>query len=220
MFHTLEQSFLSNNPFFILGVTTRDHRASIIDAAEELSLELDDDICNKAKSELTNPRTRIAPELGWFPGLSPRKVKEYLKVLSDKPLDLIGVDGIPALAKLNLVMASIELSDFVNVYLLIDDTFSSIELEHVIRDINEDRNVSRFPDTTDIEYIETELATLRRKYKQILSNSLDSLPTDKLVTYFTSSIDAITCKGTNHPSELIIDVALCLRGLSMVIVMR
>lgn len=214
MLRTLEQSFLSNNPFFILGVTTRDHRASIIDAAEELSLELDDDICNKAKSELTNPRTRLAPELGWFPGLSPRKVKEYLKVLGDKPLDLIGVEGIPALAKLNLVIASIELSDlaklsesdFVNVYLLIDETFRSIDLEHVIRDINEDRNVSRFPDTTDVEYIETELAALRRKYKQILSNSLDSLPTDKLITYFTSSIEAITNNGTSHSSELIIDV--------------
>ncbi|CCQ09839.1 hypothetical protein PALB_6870 [Pseudoalteromonas luteoviolacea B = ATCC 29581] len=214
MLPTLDRSFLSNNPFFILGVTPRDHRTSIIDAAEELSLELDDEVCNKAKSELTNPRTRLAPELSWFPGLSPRKVKEYLEILNNTPLGLIDVTGVPPLAKLNLLMASIELtnlggvseSEFIHLYQLIDDTYHSLDLNDIIRDVNEDRNVSRFPDATDYEYIESELSNLRRQYKQILSNSLDSMPTDKLITYFTSSIDAVTNNGSKHPSELIIEV--------------
>jgi hypothetical protein len=43
-----------------LGVTTRDDRRRIVELAEEKSLELDHEVCQKARSDLTNPRTRLS----------------------------------------------------------------------------------------------------------------------------------------------------------------
>ena len=52
--HWLDRSHLQQNPFTLLGVTTRDDRRRIVEQAEEKSLELDHDACQKARSDLTN----------------------------------------------------------------------------------------------------------------------------------------------------------------------
>lgn len=54
---TLKTTALHQTPFAILAVTTRDGRRRIVELAEEKSLELDHDVCQKARSDLTNPRT-------------------------------------------------------------------------------------------------------------------------------------------------------------------
>lgn len=46
---------LHQSPFALLGVTTRDDRKHIVQLAEERSLELNPDLCQKARSDLTNP---------------------------------------------------------------------------------------------------------------------------------------------------------------------
>src|SRR3546814_8022812 len=60
---TLKTTALHQTPFAILGVTTRDDRRRIVELAEEKSLELDHDVCQKARSDLTNPRTRLSAEI-------------------------------------------------------------------------------------------------------------------------------------------------------------
>ena len=54
---------LHQSAFAVLGVTTRDDRRRIVELAEEKSLELDHDVCQKARSDLTNPRTRLGVEI-------------------------------------------------------------------------------------------------------------------------------------------------------------
>src|SRR3546814_4435109 len=66
---TLKTTALHQTPFAILGVTTRDDRRRIVELAEEKSLELDHDVCQKARSDLTNPRTRLSAEIAWLPGV-------------------------------------------------------------------------------------------------------------------------------------------------------
>jgi hypothetical protein len=65
-----------------LGVTTRDNRRRIVELAEEKSLELDHDVCQKARSDLTNPRTRLSVEIAWLPGVSPRKAIQLVETCS------------------------------------------------------------------------------------------------------------------------------------------
>src|SRR3546814_8488823 len=73
---TLKSTALHQMPFAILGVTTRDDRRRIVELAEEKSLELDHDVCQKARSDLTNPRNRLSTEIAWLPGVSPRKASQ------------------------------------------------------------------------------------------------------------------------------------------------
>ena len=54
--HRLTKTALHQSPFAVLGVTARDERRRIVELAEEKSLELDHDVCQKARSDLTNPR--------------------------------------------------------------------------------------------------------------------------------------------------------------------
>src|SRR3546814_20259964 len=48
---TLKTTALHQTPFAILGVTTRDDRRRIVELAEEKSLELDHDVCQKRSEE-------------------------------------------------------------------------------------------------------------------------------------------------------------------------
>lgn len=80
-----------DNPFFVLGATTRDDRRRIMGLAEEKSLLSKEEVAAEASSALTNPRKRLAAEVGWFPGMSPSRVSELLKLLDKDPKALLGL---------------------------------------------------------------------------------------------------------------------------------
>jgi hypothetical protein len=92
-----------------LGVTTRDDRRRIVELAEEKSLELDHDVCQKARSDLTNPRSRLSVEMAWLPGVSPRKASQLVENLLHNPMAIREESGLPTLAHLNLLAAAFEL---------------------------------------------------------------------------------------------------------------
>ena len=72
---------LLQNPFHILGVTTRDNRHRIENLAEKRSLLSDADACMTARAELTNPRKRISAEMAWLPGVDPDRAYDMLMLL-------------------------------------------------------------------------------------------------------------------------------------------
>jgi hypothetical protein len=65
---------LHRNPFWMLWASTRDHSRRIIELADEKALTLDAEDCERARATLTTPRTRLAAELSWLPGVSPSRV--------------------------------------------------------------------------------------------------------------------------------------------------
>ena len=77
----LTKTALHQSPFAVLDVTTRDDRRRIVELAEEKSLELDHEVCQKARSDLTNPRSRLNVEMAWLPGVSPRKASQLVESL-------------------------------------------------------------------------------------------------------------------------------------------
>ena len=102
---------LHRNPFWMLGATTRDDRRRLIELADERSLTHDAQACQKARADLTNPRTRLAAELSWLPGLSPtRAVNLTQRVLTD-PLSITKESGLPHLPHANLRAAAFESLD-------------------------------------------------------------------------------------------------------------
>ncbi|MGY6630393.1 MAG: hypothetical protein ACXIUL_05220 [Wenzhouxiangella sp.] len=181
--------------------------------AEEKSLELDHDVCQKARSDLTNPRTRLGAEIAWLPGVSPRKASQLLESLLHDPMAVRDESGLPTLAHLNLLAAgfdavdgehdSEDLASFIQeVAYLVDE----LDPEDVLRDINEDRAVSGFTEVRALDQIEAELAERKRYYRGAIKDALDRLPPMTLVEIMTDTVDGVTSGGEDHAPELIDDL--------------
>lgn len=210
---SLRQSQLQKNPFAFLGVTTRDDRRRIVELAEEKSLELDHDACQKARSDLTSPRMRLSAEMSWLPGVSPGKAAQFVSALHSDPMSLREESGLPTLAHLNLLASAFEavdgndsaddVAEFIQeMAYLVDD----LSAEQVLRDINEDRSISGFPEVKGIEQVEAELSERKRYYRNAIKDALNRLPPASLVDAMTVAVDQITGGGEDHAPELIDDL--------------
>lgn len=210
---------LHRNAFAILGVSIRDSRRRIVEAADERALEIDHDACQKARSDLTSPRTRLGVELSWLPGVSPRKAMQLLSGLAADPVGAYSEEGLPTLAHLNLMAAAFELSDgdenappprhyidtgalseFVQEFARKVDELAPSE---VMRDINEDRAISGFPEIRAVEQLEGELAERKRYYRDAIKGALNRLEASALVRVMTEVVDGATSGGDEHAPELI-----------------
>ena len=204
---------LHNNPFCILGVTTRDDRRRIVELAEEKSLTLDSDACTKARSDLTTPRNRLAVEMAWLPGLSPNSARVLVDNLHSH-IDLVKkATTAPALAKANLLAAAIELLDpemdvdqWCDWIVGFAYTVDMIEPDDVLREINEDRSVSGFPEVKGIEQIEVELRERQRYYTDTIKTALNRFASDKLVDVVTRVVETTTDTGEEYGASLIHDL--------------
>ncbi|MBU1357654.1 MAG: hypothetical protein KKC79_05745 [Gammaproteobacteria bacterium] len=209
----LTTTVLHQSPFSVLGVTTRDNRKRIVELAEEKSLELDHDVCQKARSDLTNPRTRLGVEIAWLPGVSPRKASQLVENLVSDPMAIRKESGLPALAHLNLLASAFEAVDGTHdaddlTGFIMEAAYLAEELtpEEVLRDINEDRAVSGFPEVRALDQIESELTERKRFYRGAIKDALDRLPPMTLIQVMTETVDGVTSGGENHAPGLIDDL--------------
>lgn len=204
------QTSLHKNPFWILGVTVRDDRRRIVERAEERSLHLDHDECQKARLQLTTPRTRLAAEVGWMPGVSPNRAEQLAARLLNDPLSIRSENGLPPLAHANLLVSAFEtLGEFTaptdvatsiqQLALLLDH----LDPEMIRRDINEDRGVSGFPQLLDNAHVGEELAARKREALSSLRRTLDRMRTESLVEAITMAVEIATQAGSSHAPELI-----------------
>lgn len=209
----LTTTALHQSAFAVLGVTTRDNRKRIVELAEEKSLELDHDFCQKARSDLTNPRTRLSAEIAWLPGVSPRKATQLVENLLNDPMAIREESGLPTLAHLNLLAAAFEAVDGEHdaddlAGFIMEAAYLAEELapEEVLRDINEDRAVSGFPEVRALDQIEAELTERKRYYRGAIKNALDRLPPMTLIQVMTETVDGVTSGGEDHAPGLIDDL--------------
>ena len=207
---SMKSSKLHSSPFALLGVTSRDDRRKIVDQAEHKSLELNTDDCQKARSDLTNPRNRLAAEIAWLPGVSPRRASELLDGLLADSMAIRGETGLPTLAHCNLLAAAFEaipsshpaedVAEFIQeLASLVDD----LDVDEVMRDINEDRTVSGFPEVKGSDQVEAELAERKRFFRSVIKDALNRLPPESLLAAITEAVSGATCEGEVHAPELI-----------------
>lgn len=209
----LTKTALHQSPFAVLGVTTRDDRRRIVELAEEKSLELDHEVCQKARSDLTNPRSRLSVEMAWLPGVSPRKASQLVDRLSHDPMAIREESGLPKLAHLNLLAAAFESVDGEHdaddlAGFIMETAYLAEELspEDVLRDINEDRAVSGFPEVRALDQIEAELTERKRYYRGAIKDALDRQPPMTLIQVMTETVDGVTSGGEDHAPGLIDDL--------------
>lgn len=210
---TKNNTSLHANPFCVLGVTTRDDRRKIVEMAEERALHMDGDICQKARSDLTNPRTRLSSEMAWMPGVAPRTAENMVRTLAESPRAVRSEHGLPGLARANLLAAVCELvaedepaasvAGFIRDFA---DVVEGIDPEEVLRDVNEDRAISGFPEVRGTDAVVEELAERRRAYRSALKNLLDTMDPAKLVATMTEVVTLATDDGDEHGPALIADL--------------
>ena len=182
--------------------------------AEERALRLDHDICQKARSDLTNPRARLSAEMAWMPGVAPSMAEKFVRALSENPESVRSEDGLPKLARANLMAAAFEqvgeeedaesIAEFMRDFAWVVE---AIDADEVLRDVNEDRAISGFPEVKGVEAIEDELAERRKAYRSALKGLLDSMDPDKLVETMTDAVCVATDDGEEQGPALIDELA-------------
>lgn len=200
------------NPFYILDATTRDNRTKILQLAEDKSLEIDHEACQKARSELTTPKARLKAELSWLPGLSPKRVSDTIAQLKLNPYSIEKITPLPALAHANLLSFAIKQIDtehsdiFISMIEQIIDISEELNIDEIVRDINEERTIAGFPEiSSDLEF-EEHLAEIKRSYVKTIITKINELPSSKLVEVMTSLVDDATQGGEIQASSIIDDL--------------
>jgi hypothetical protein len=201
------------NPFCLLGVSPRDDRQRIVEAAEEKSLALDGEICAKARSDLTHPRNRLAAELAWLPGITPDWSGQFLDVLVGDPAGVFRADGLPALIRANLMASAIlgldaglDESQWVSCILALSRAVEEVSAADVLTAINEDRAAAGFADVKGVAAVEEGLGERRREFRDCLRGALDTLPPRKLASVAAAAAETATQGGKVHPPALINDL--------------
>lgn len=207
---TIKETALQRNPFFVLGATSRDDRRRIVELAEERSLAIDHEACQKARSELTNPRTRLGAEISWLPGVSPRKAEQLARRVLEDPLSIRSESGLPVLAHVNLMAAAFEAiddrdapDDVATFIQEISDLVECLTVEDILRDINEDRAISGFPEIKSGEQVESEITERKRYFRNAIKEALNRLPPASLIEVMTEAVDVATGGGEDQAPALI-----------------
>jgi hypothetical protein len=204
--------FWSTNPFFVLGATPRDPRGRIIELAENLALERDPSIIAKARADLIHPRARLAAEIGWLPGVSPKRAAEYAKVATENPSQVSVFKSLPALAQANLIAAAFSCIDADGgrsapcALAAFAAVVESIDGNEVRRHVNEDRSVAGFPEITNMDWIEAELADRRRAYRAAVRSWMERSKSLVMLGNLIAAVEVSTDEGRVHPPLLVAEV--------------
>ena len=206
-------TLFASNSFCVLKASPRDSRAEINRLTEERSLTEDSAALTKARAELTQPRARLAAEVGFLPGVSPRRATEYLTLVAKDPRQVLDLKSIPSLARSNLLAAAFDrlrpeaarvpwaatLCEFAHVA-------DEVDPEATQRAINEDRGVAGFPEVSNLDWVEAEIAERRKLYKTVVIDFLDRFDSNTLVELLAHAVATSTKDGTAHAPRLIEDV--------------
>lgn len=203
---------LLENPFYQLSATPRDTRERIAELADELSLLLDDVVATAARGELCTPRKRLAAEVAWLPGLSRSQTAELMSSLVNAPRQLLTQTHLPAITRVNLLLAGLdkmtdntaeELSDWLFELVVV---FETLNTEDLARIINEERVVSGFQEVTDLSALEDELSARKQYCRRVMTKALDQLPTKILINLITELVSITTHQGSKNSPQLIAEL--------------
>ena len=179
--------------------------------ADERSLVTDEAACRAARNSLTNLRSRIAVELAWLPGVAPTRATQIVNELTG--LHSFPATELPSLARANVLASVIqtmsESSDtrtVVSMILQLAASVDDVDMDEVVRDINEDRSIAGFPEIKDSGTCRSDFEILKRLHRDAVRDLLDQFSTEVLVQVMTKLVDEATEGGTRHPPGLVNDL--------------
>lgn len=203
-------SFLSRNPFAVLGASTRDGRIRL----DELAFEEDDPAVYSAKQaaarSLSAPRTRLQAEVRWLPGLSPATARRLVEVAAKAERSEVDASQLQPLAAVNFAVAFVETlagryesNDRLRNQLLIElvdlaSRADEVETEAVQRLLNEDREVAKMPLIAGPEHLMQALDEWRHDVLAAVAAALRGLALEEQLLLVEQLISAATSGGQSH----------------------
>lgn len=198
---------LFQNPFYIIGVSTRDSKQAIVEACDAKSLTVDADLCTRFRSVLTQPRNRLSAEIAWLPGLSPARALGLIEKLEKDPKSfLASLNGVNPLARCNALVSYLEHhkpkeeSQIISLLIEIARSFDQIDYSSLLTIINEDRQIAKIPLIQDIESIKQEMQNRSDYMVVAMKNTLNNTTPDKV---FTEIVSKTIADGKQQPPFLI-----------------
>lgn len=197
----------SQNPFFILKASTRDRKSRLIELAEEATLQGDNELAVSARNVLSNPRTRLAAEMAWFPGLSPKRVGDTL--------DLIGQGNYPNLQGLNplsranfaaealKIHAAGDLPGLEEAIQVLSNEVEEVDPEDVMLAVNEDRQVAGIPAINDLALVEAQISERVRHFERTVTAYMEGLSSRDMVDTYEGLVSWSTNEGEDEGQRLI-----------------
>ena len=162
---------------------------------------------------LTNPRKRLAAEVGWFPGEEFERVSDGLSRLATEPATVRDSIQAHALSRANLLAeglvaaaSKLEAENIVAWILDLAQTHERIDPAETARLVNEERTRGGYPAITDLADIESELRERGRYFRQRITRALDELPTRSLVKVVTVVVEVATDDGDCAAPALVDDL--------------
>jgi hypothetical protein len=202
---------LRRNPFNLLGATRRDNEARIVELANERALTLGQEVCQNARSELADLRSRLSAELSWLPDIPPDRGFSGPDKLA---IEFCNTDpGLSPLTRANMLAAWIETvpapvpeSEIVRILLELAQAAEKIDPEVVMLDVNRDRLFANIPLVHDIRLVHVGLAARRQKFREVSRQLLNSVPTKALVRLLTELAARSTDKAQKRAPSLVEDI--------------
>ncbi len=197
----------SENPFAILKASTRDRKAHLNELSEEAALHGDHDAAINARNVLSNPRTRLAAEVAWFPGLSPKRITLTLESIAQGGYPVL--DGFNPLSSANFVVEALEAyakrgaADLQEGIEELASYVEDIDVADVLQAINEDRQAAGLPSITVPSLVEVEINERVKHYERTATGLLERLPTMEMVTIYEGLISDSTNEGDDVGHRLI-----------------
>jgi len=207
---------LSENPFFILGITPQADRHQISAIAEEKALLLNSEKCSDARNFLTTPQKRLIAEMNWFLGCSSDTVDEIINYISalqsgSQHEEISGHD-FNALAELNIKRFSFPFLPIEEIYrykykiLELSRLFEAVDSEQIRLEINKARTVSKFAPISSTVEIEAELRNIRSELSHIIVQKLSEISDNNVAVLVTMLAEKYTLDERYSGSAVIDDV--------------
>lgn len=203
-----------DSPFYKLGVSTRTRKTEIFSAAEERNLLSGDDEAREMANCITNPVTRLAAEIAWFPGVSPRDIDVFLHNIKTSP-DLaftvkpFSDSTILFCAKSNALAEKLSLftdelkDECVENIVELALSFDIIDVERLMNYINSDRIVAGIAEIDDVDKVKFALDKHIVSLVEACKVALDNFDTDDLIYIVTELVDETTEWGTERAPNLV-----------------
>src|SRR3546814_305972 len=197
----------SDNPFAILKASTRDRKVRLNELADEAALYGDHDAAVNARNILSNPRTRLAAEVAWFPGLSPKRITLTLEHIARGGYPVL--DGFNALSSANFLVEALDAcskggpSELQEGIEALASCVEDIDVDDVLLAINEDRQAAGLPTVGDPSLVEAEIAERVKHYERTATAYLEDLPSMEMVAVYEGLISASTNDGEDVGHRLI-----------------
>ena len=200
------------NPFDILHVSMRDSQEKILDKVEELSLTLDENLCSQASSILTNPTKRLEAEISWFPGYTPKKVRDTIERAKEEPDEFIDElsEGELNYADVNaeiLALLNISYPKLFSTYLTkVACDLENIDVEALFDELNKERVAAKIPTIPDIDVLNKALKNRQNELAEIIYSLIKGFGQDKMIEILTDAIEESTDLGELEAEQLILQL--------------